>query len=188
VISTPNLKIYTIGGSKYCAKIECNSMIMAPRRHQHPLRGANRPFDIAVTVNINAEFNLMAVNPIIELFWRDLVPEYCPGLEFSAVYNAPPFIVESLLGCSIRSLPRLSLHMHAEEIIPTFLMSIIYIRLCLPKALTLRPLRSYKMFEVLPMVTFNRSVGHRGILNFCLLRGAFLYWLARGITLQKGVP
>jgi len=34
----------------------------------------------------------MAVNPIIDCFWRDLVPEYCQGLESSVVYTAPPFL------------------------------------------------------------------------------------------------
>jgi hypothetical protein len=41
-------------------------MITTPTRHKHPSSGANRPSDVGVTVNINAEFNLMAVNPIIE--------------------------------------------------------------------------------------------------------------------------
>jgi len=79
----------------------------------------------------------MAVDPIIECFSRDLIPEYCKGLESSAVYTAPPFFVESLHGDTNRSLPRLPLHMHAEEIISTFLTSNIYIGLRLPKALTL---------------------------------------------------
>jgi len=52
-------------------------MISVPRRHKYPSSGANRPSDIAVTVNINAEFILFAVNPIIEYFSRDVVPEYC---------------------------------------------------------------------------------------------------------------
>jgi hypothetical protein len=54
-------------------------MIIAPRRHEHPSSIANRPSDIGVTVNINAAFNLMAVNPIIECFSRDLITEYCRG-------------------------------------------------------------------------------------------------------------
>jgi len=57
-ISTGKLKIYTIDGSKYCAKNECNTMIIVPRWHKHPSSDANRPSDIAVTVNINAQFNL----------------------------------------------------------------------------------------------------------------------------------
>jgi len=69
----------------------------------------------------------MAVNPIIECFWRDLAPEYCHGLESSAVNTAPPFFVESLQGRSNRSLPRLPLHMRAEDIIPTVLTSNIHI-------------------------------------------------------------
>jgi len=60
-------------------------MITAPRRHKHPANGANRPSDFGVTVNINAEFNLMAVNPIMECFSRDLITKYCEGLESSAV-------------------------------------------------------------------------------------------------------
>jgi hypothetical protein len=67
----------------------------------------------------------------------DLVTEYCQGLVSSAVYPAPPFFVESVHGRSHRSLPRLPLHMHADDIIPTFLKSNIYIRICLPKAVTL---------------------------------------------------
>jgi len=129
----------------------------------------------------------MAVNPIIECFGRDLVPEYCQGLKSSAVFTVPPFFVESLHGRSNRSLPRLPLHMHAEDIIPTFLTSNIYIGLCLPKALTLTRLRSYEMFEVLLIVRINKSVGLRGILNFHLLRKVFQCRLARGISLKEGV-
>jgi hypothetical protein len=61
----------------------------------------------------------MAVNPIIEYFGRDLIPEYCYGLESSAVNTAPTFFVQSLQRSSNRSLPRLPLHMYAEDIIPT---------------------------------------------------------------------
>jgi hypothetical protein len=57
-ISIGKLKIYTIDGSKYCAKNKCNTMRIAPRRHKDPSSGANRPSDVAVTVNINAEYNL----------------------------------------------------------------------------------------------------------------------------------
>jgi hypothetical protein len=60
-ISIENLKIYTIDGSKYCAKIECNTMIIALRRHKDRSSGANRPSDVAVTVYINAEFNLSLI-------------------------------------------------------------------------------------------------------------------------------
>jgi len=91
-ISTGKMKIYTIDGSKYCTKNEYNSMIPVPRSHKHPSSGANRPSVVAVTVNINAEFNLMAVNSQIECFSRGLVPEYSHGLESSAVYIAPPFL------------------------------------------------------------------------------------------------
>ena len=77
--------------------------------------------------------------------------------------------------------------MHAEEIIPTFLMSNIYIGLFLTTAPTLTHLRSYKMFEVLVIIRINKPVGNRGILNFTLLRDTFPYRLARGIALKEGV-
>ena len=79
-------------------------MITAPRRHKHPSSGANWPSDIAVTVNINAEFNVMAGKPIFECFSRDIVPKNCQRLESSAVYTEPHFFVESLPGRSNRSL------------------------------------------------------------------------------------
>jgi len=129
----------------------------------------------------------MAVNPIIECFGRDLVPDYCQGLKSSAVYTAPPFFVESVHGRSNRSQPRLLLHMHAEDIIPIFLKSNIYIGIHLLKALTMTRLRSYEMFEVLLIVRINNSYGFRVILNFHLLRDAFPYQLARGIPLKEGV-
>jgi hypothetical protein len=50
------------------------------------------------------------------------------------------------------------------------------------------PLQSYIMFEVLQIITINRSVGFQRIFNFRWLRDAFLYRLASGITLQQGVP
>jgi len=78
--------------------------------------------------------------------------------------------------------------MHAEDIIPTFLTSNIYIGICLPKALTLTRLRSYELFDGLLIVRINKSVGLRGILNFRLLRDAFPYWLPGGIPLKEGVP
>jgi hypothetical protein len=130
---------------------------------------------------------VIAVNPVIECLRWDLVPEYCQGLESSAVYTAPPFFVESVNGRSNRSLPCPSLHMHAEPIIPTFLTSNIYIRICLPEAFTLTQLRSYEMFEVLLIAKINQSVGLQGILNFRLPRDAVQYWLARGIPLNEGV-
>src|SRR5258705_13321563 len=109
------------------------------------------------------------------------------GLEASAVTTAPPFFVESLHGRSNRSLPRLPLHMHAKDIIPTFLTSNIYIGICLPKALNLTRLRSYEMFEVLLIVRISKSVRLQGILNFRLLRDTFPYRLARGIPLKEEV-
>ena len=77
--------------------------------------------------------------------------------------------VESVKGRSNTSLPRLPLHMHAEDNIPTFLTSNIYIGRYLPNALTLTRLWSYEMFEVLVIVRINQSVVLQGILNFCLL-------------------
>jgi len=159
-------------------------MTISPSRHQHPSSGANRPSDVAVTVNFNAEFNLMPVNLIIECFSRDLVPEYCQGLKASAVSTAPPFLFESLHAHSNRSLPRLTLHIQAEDILPTFKTLNIYIGLCLPRALTLTRLRSYKIFEVLLIGWINNSVGRGGILNIHLLRDAFPYPLARGIPVK----
>jgi len=61
MIVTGKLKVYTIDGSKYCAKNECKMVIIAPRRHKHPSSSANRPSDVAVTVNINAGFNLSSI-------------------------------------------------------------------------------------------------------------------------------
>jgi len=130
----------------------------------------------------------MAVNPIIECSSRDLVPEYCQGIESSANYTAPPFFVESVHGRSNWSLPRLPLPLHAEEIIPTFLTFNIDIGQCLPNAFTMTCLQSYEMLEVLLIVIINKSIGLRGILNFPLVRDAFPYRLARGIPLKKGVP
>jgi hypothetical protein len=60
-ISTGKLRMYTIDGLQYCAKNECNTMIIGPRWHNHPLSGANSPSDVAVAVNINAEFNLSLI-------------------------------------------------------------------------------------------------------------------------------
>jgi len=129
----------------------------------------------------------MAVDPKIECVSRDFFPEYYHGLESSAVYTAPPFFVESLPGRSNRCLPRLLLHMHAEEIVPAFLTPNIDIKLCLPKALTLSRLWSYKISEVLLIVTINKSIRLRRILPFPLRRDVFPYKLARGIPLKAGV-
>jgi len=163
-------------------------MITAPTWHKLPSSGANRPSEVAVTVDINVECNQIAVNPIIDCFSRDLVPEYCHGIESSKVYTVPPCFVESHPSRSNRSLPSLPLLMHGEEIIPTFLKSNIYIGLCLPTALTLKNLQSYTMFELLLIVRINRRVGPRDILNCPLLRDAFPYRLAIAIPLKEGVP
>jgi hypothetical protein len=80
------------------------------------------------------------------------------------------------------------LHLHAEDIMPTFLTSNIYIGICLAKALTLTQLLWYEMFEVLLIVRINKSVGHQGFINVRLLRDAFPYRLARGIPHKEGVP
>jgi len=42
-------------------KDECNTMIIALRWHKHPSSSANRLSDFAVTVNINAQFNLSLI-------------------------------------------------------------------------------------------------------------------------------
>jgi hypothetical protein len=60
-MSIGKLKIYTIDGWKCCAKNDCNAMIIVPRRHKDPSSGANRPSDVAVTVNINPDFNLSLI-------------------------------------------------------------------------------------------------------------------------------
>jgi len=161
-------------------------MITAPRRHKHHSSHATRPSEVAVTVNIDAEFNVMAVNPSIECFSRDLIPEYCHGLEFSVVYTLPLFWVESLPGRSNTCLPPLTLPMHAEEINPTFLTLDIHFGLWLPKALTLIQFRSYKMSKVLQIVRILQCVGLLRILNFPLLWDMFLDWLARGIPHRGG--
>jgi len=180
--------MYTMDCSKYCAKNECNTMITAPRRHKHPSSGANRSSDVAVTVNINAQFNLVAVNPIIDCVSRDLVPKYCQGSESTAIYTVPPIFVESLPGCSNRSLAPLALHMIPQEIIPTLLVSNMQIRLCLPKDLILTWLRSYEMWEVLLLVRMNNHMGFSESVNVHLLSDALPYWLARGIPPTQRVP
>jgi hypothetical protein len=60
-ISTGKLKLDTINRSQYGAQNESNTRIFAARRHKHPSSGANRPSDVAVTVIINAEFNLSLI-------------------------------------------------------------------------------------------------------------------------------
>jgi hypothetical protein len=71
-------------------------------------------------MHFNAEFNLIAINPILEFFSSDLVAAYCQGIESSMICTAPPIFVESLHGRLNTSPPRLPLHMHAEEMILTF--------------------------------------------------------------------
>jgi hypothetical protein len=163
-------------------------MLTAPRMHKHHSSGASRPSDGDITVSINDEFNLMAVNPIIECISSDLVTKYCEGLESSTVYTSPPCFVETLPGLSIRSQSCLPLAMHAQAIIPTFLTSTIHIAQCLPKALALTRLQSYGMFKVLLIIRLNKRIHLGGILNDCLLRDVFPYRLARGIPLKEGVP
>ena len=53
--------IHTIDGSKSWGKNEYNTMIFMARRHNHPSSGPNRPSDVAVTMNINAEFILSLI-------------------------------------------------------------------------------------------------------------------------------
>jgi hypothetical protein len=79
-ISTAKVKIYTIDGSKYCAKNKCTMMITVPRWEKHLLCGTNRPSDISVTVNISAEFNL-------SLFWWLLTPKLnaFEGIPFTSI-------------------------------------------------------------------------------------------------------
>jgi hypothetical protein len=141
-----------------------------------------------VTVNINAEFNLMAVNTIIECFPKNLVPENGQSLQSSMFYTAPPMFVEYLPCHSSRRQPRLPLHRHGEEIIPTFLTSNIYIQLCVRKSLTLTRLRSYTIFKVFLIFGMNPRVGLPRIFNFCRLRSVVPYRLPRGTPLKEGVP
>jgi len=163
-------------------------MITGWRRHKHPSSGANRSSDVAVTVHINAEFNQMAVNPRIEYFSSNLIPEYLQSVECSTTYTVLHFFVKCLPCRSNRSPPRLLLQMQVDEIIPTFSTSNIYIGHYLPTELTLPWPQSYEIFEVLLNISINNSIGLRGFLNFCMLIHTFLYWLARGIPLKASVP
>jgi len=164
-------------------------MIIARRRHKHRSSGANRPSDVAVTVNINAGFNLSFIRWQLTA-WLNGVQGISSlscvtgdsDLESSAVYTVAPFLFKSLPGRSNRSLPRLPLHMHAEPIIPIFLISNFYIRVCHPKSLTLTQLRSYELFRHINSEVF------WGLLSFPLLRDVFPHQLARGIPLKQGVP
>ena len=134
-------------------------MITTPRRYKHPSTGANKPSHFGVTVNINAEFNLMAVEPIIECCATDLVTECCQGLQSSVDYTSPPIFVGTLPGRSYNSLPCLPSHIYVLSMFPTFLTSHIYIGLCLPKAIALTRPRSCEMFQVLLVVRINKSLG-----------------------------
>jgi len=96
--------------------------------------------------------------------------------------------VKSVHGHLNWSLPCLPLHIHAEDIIPTFLTSNIYVTIWRPEAPTLKRCWSYEMFEVLLIVIINKCMGLQGILNFRLLRDAFPYRLARGIPRKEGDP
>jgi len=127
----------------------------------------------------------MAVNPKIECFWRDLVTEYCHGFESSSVFTPPPFFVETLPGRSNPTLPPLTLHMHPQEVIPTFLTSNIYIGLYFPMARTLEWPRSYEMVKVLPIFRTIRGGGIRGNLNFRLLGDSFWYWRREGFRSRR---
>jgi len=171
----------------YCPKNKCNAVIIARRRHRYPSSGANKPSDVVVTVNVNAEFNLMPVNPIIEWFWRDPIPEHCQVLDASVISTGPPSLVEGLDGRTNRSVPRLPLQMHANESIATCLTSNIYLGLLLTQPLTLTQIRSYEILKVFPIVRINTSESVRDILNFHLRRDMFPYRLARGRPLMWGV-
>jgi hypothetical protein len=131
------VKVYTIDSTKYCAKNESNTMISAARRQIHPSCSANEPSDVAITVIIDTESNLMAVYYIYECNSRYLVAKHCYGVVSSAVYTARPIFVISLAVHSNTGLCFLPLHMHAEENIPTFSPLNIYMGLCFLKALTL---------------------------------------------------
>ena len=146
------LKIYTVDGLKYCPKNECNNMMIKPRQLIHPSSSANWPPDVAVTVNINAEWNLSLIwwqlAPWLNAVQGFSSPDIVTGdydLESSVVYTVPPIFLESLRGRSNRSLSHLPLHMQSEGNLPTFSKSNFYIGLCLLKAATLTRLRSYEL-------------------------------------------
>jgi len=103
-------------------------MIIMPGRYKHPSRGANEASDVAVTVNMNAEYNLRLI------WWESTPPrnaiqgilsqhnvEGNHDLESWVIQTAFSIRLESIPGHSYRSLPHLPLHMHAEQIFPTFL-------------------------------------------------------------------
>jgi len=66
-IPTGKLRIYTGDRSKHCPRQECNTMIILWRRHEHPSSSANRPSDVGITLNINAEYNQSSI-------WWELTP------------------------------------------------------------------------------------------------------------------
>jgi len=78
----------------------------------------------------------MAVDHKIACFSRYHITKDCHSVESSVVSASPAFFVISLAGLVNRSLLRLLLHMHPEEIICTVLTLKINIGLFLPKALT----------------------------------------------------
>ena len=86
-------------GLKYCAKNECNIMIIMPRSHKHLSSSANGPSDVSVTVNINAEFHLSSIcwqlTPELNAFQGILSPSNV-SVRSSAVYTVPSIIVEYL--------------------------------------------------------------------------------------------
>ena len=59
-------KIHRIDSINFCAKNKSNTMITAPRRQKYLSSGPNRLSGNTVTVNPTDEYNLMAVNPMIE--------------------------------------------------------------------------------------------------------------------------
>ena len=126
-MSTAKLELYTIDDSKYCAKNECNMLIIAPRRYKHPLSCANGPSDIAVIVDINAEFNLTLIRwqltPELNTVQGISYPCIVTGvsdLESSTVCTAPAYFFKSLPGRSDRCLPGMPFHVDAEKMIPIF--------------------------------------------------------------------
>jgi len=130
----------------------------------------------------------MAVNPMIEYFSRDLIPEYCHGINSNKVYTAAPFFVESIPGRSNRSLPHLPLHF-------AFIGNHSYI----PKVQQLyrtmtsqspNPDTTRVVQNVLRVANCQNQQNREpwGIHNFPLLRDAFPYHMARAIPLKQGVP
>jgi hypothetical protein len=163
-------------------------MITASRGHKHPSCSTKRPTDFGVTVNINVEVNLIAVNHIIECISRDLITKYFQGLKFSMVYTAPPGFLETLTVGSNRNIPRLPLYIGVQAAIHTFYTLNMYIARCLPQPRILIRLRSCKLFKVLVIIIINQWVCHCGNLNFGLQCDPLLNWLARGIRIKEGVP